>query len=283
MENLYNRQSKILLNIPETATVVGCGGTGAWIGIILAMSGVKNIVLYDMDIIEEHNLNRLPYTNETIKVEKTAALKDFILSIRPSANVICCPEFCEISSVSGVIFDCTDAIKVQELIKSKCKENGTDYVRCGCAENHITVDSDVEPDEWSDTKLRGYDVVPTWAGTAVLSAAMSVIKYYLAIPDDISIYINDLFKSASKGISGKHKTGLTILDLTMFQIIQMAHSNGHPIMNMLRESIIKLRSVHGDTAVNNLLNVFGLNLDSYYKTLNIPLLQNTGGSNDDII
>ena len=60
---IYERQNLIKdLKIPETASVVGLGGTGFWTALLLAMSGVEELVLIDSDIVEVSNLNRLFYS-----------------------------------------------------------------------------------------------------------------------------------------------------------------------------------------------------------------------------
>lgn len=39
--------------------VVGCGGTGSAIAMLLPKMGIRNIALFDKDIVEDTNLNRL--------------------------------------------------------------------------------------------------------------------------------------------------------------------------------------------------------------------------------
>ena len=47
-ESIYQRQNLIPdLRVPNIASVVGCGGTGFWTAILLAMSGVEELILVD--------------------------------------------------------------------------------------------------------------------------------------------------------------------------------------------------------------------------------------------
>ena len=62
----YKRQQKLDLNVKQSVTIVGCGGIGAWVAIFAAMSGIEDIILFDPDILESHNLNRLPFPEKWI-------------------------------------------------------------------------------------------------------------------------------------------------------------------------------------------------------------------------
>lgn len=59
MTQLYDRQKTLNLNKDISITVVVVGGVGYWVAKFAAMSGIEKIYLYDHDVIEEHNLNRL--------------------------------------------------------------------------------------------------------------------------------------------------------------------------------------------------------------------------------
>ena len=57
---IYERQNLIKdLKIPKVASVVGVGGTGFWTGLLLAMSGVEELILIDSDYLNEANLNEI--------------------------------------------------------------------------------------------------------------------------------------------------------------------------------------------------------------------------------
>jgi hypothetical protein len=85
--NLYNRQSTLNLNIPTTAAVIGVGGVGSWVALDLAMVGVRELYLYDFDIIEDSNLNRTPFKTTQIGMTKVAAMVELIKERRANCTV----------------------------------------------------------------------------------------------------------------------------------------------------------------------------------------------------
>jgi len=59
-------------------TIVGAGATGSYIVFLLAQIGIKNISIWDHDIVEEHNLPNQMFFIEHIGEPKVEALKDVI-------------------------------------------------------------------------------------------------------------------------------------------------------------------------------------------------------------
>ena len=82
--DLENRQEKIPFSEKYSfAIIIGCGGTGSWVGLNLALCGrIENLVLIDPDIIEQSNLNRTPYRLCDVGKNKAEALKYIILERR---------------------------------------------------------------------------------------------------------------------------------------------------------------------------------------------------------
>jgi sulfur carrier protein ThiS adenylyltransferase len=68
--------------------IAGAGGLGSNCAVALLRSGVGTLVISDFDIIEEVNLNRQFYFLEQIGMEKTKALKENLLRISKSTNII---------------------------------------------------------------------------------------------------------------------------------------------------------------------------------------------------
>ena len=59
-------------------TVVGAGATGSFVVSLLAQIGIKNISVWDFDVVEEHNLPNQIYTIKQIGQLKVEALKELI-------------------------------------------------------------------------------------------------------------------------------------------------------------------------------------------------------------
>jgi hypothetical protein len=192
-ETIYDRQNRISeLDIPKVASVVGCGGTGFWTAVFLAMSGVEELILVDPDSIELSNLNRLPLEEGRAGEKKTLVTRDFINGIRKTVRIethecgIAKPEDC--TMLRGVIFCCTDSLNSQQLICAYCNKNNLKYQRIGYDGTILNV-SKAFPLSFEDTNnQRGYTITPSWVVPAVLAASAgvaSILYKELCLMDDI--------------------------------------------------------------------------------------------------
>ena len=86
--NIYERQKDLPLKIPESVAVVGAGGVGSWVALFFALLGTKKIIVIDDDNIEEHNLNRTPFTTFDVGSLKVDAVANLISERRPDCEVI---------------------------------------------------------------------------------------------------------------------------------------------------------------------------------------------------
>ena len=192
-EAIYERQKLIEgLEIPEVASVVGCGGTGFWTALLLAMSGVKELILLDSDIVEVSNLNRLLLQESSVGKKKAEALKELISGIRKEIRIeiqdmrIEKPIDCQI--LRGDIFCCTDSLKSQQIICAFCKKNELSYQRIGYDGTILNVSKTFPLSLKDADDERGYTVTPSWVIPAVFAAAAGVSsRAYkeLCLMDDI--------------------------------------------------------------------------------------------------
>jgi molybdopterin/thiamine biosynthesis adenylyltransferase len=190
---VYDRQSMIAdLRVPKVASVVGCGGTGFWTAVFLAMSGVEELVLVDYDTVEASNLNRLPLKDSCVGMQKTAVTKMFIDEIRSPIRIelhdkrIEKPGDCTV--LRGTVFCCTDSLKSQQIICAYCKKNRVPYQRIGYDGTVLNVSKAFPLTFEEKDEQQGYTVTPSWVIPAVLAAAAGVSsKLYkeLCIMDDI--------------------------------------------------------------------------------------------------
>lgn len=169
MSEIYSRQNELDLSIPYKVGIIGCGGIGTWIGIYSAMGGVKNLYLFDDDIIEISNLNRLPYPSSIIGTKKVNALKKFILSIRPETTVVAIPrrirpETSVLLKDCQIVFDTTDSSKAHRIIESLWKRMSFTLIRASYDGEHVTVAKNYKLCEvtWGDEDQEGYTIVPSW-------------------------------------------------------------------------------------------------------------------------
>lgn len=66
----------------EDAEVVvgGAGGIGSWLVLLLARTSTPNIMIYDFDLLEEHNMSGQLYPTTAVGKLKVEALKDTVKS-----------------------------------------------------------------------------------------------------------------------------------------------------------------------------------------------------------
>jgi hypothetical protein len=61
----------------EIVTIGGAGGIGSWLSLLLSRAGYS-ILIYDFDMVEQHNLGGQLYSNKYINKKKVAALADIV-------------------------------------------------------------------------------------------------------------------------------------------------------------------------------------------------------------
>ena len=176
---IYERQNLIQdLEIPEVASVVGCGGTGFWTAVFLAMSGVEELILVDSDILEVSNLNRLLFEESLVGKKKAEALKELLLTIRKELRVevqdmrIEKPLHCQV--LRGNVFCCTDNLKSQQIICAFCRKNSLAYQRIGYDGTILNVSKAFPLSLEGKADEQGYTVTPSWVIPAVFAAAAGV-------------------------------------------------------------------------------------------------------------
>lgn len=201
---LYQRHNGVDLSVPKEVFILGCGGTGSWTAIISAMIGVKSIHLSDEDIVEIHNLSRLPFPLDSVGQPKTEVLKEFIKTIRPDCEVITHEgihnpsDLCII--MGDVLFDCNDDHNIQKMVSKYCKEYNMSYISVGCNSNHITIKSDISK-LWGEGGQDRYVVTPMFIAPAMLAAIVAVwnvVKRKKQV--DVLKSINEMFTNPVVGI-----------------------------------------------------------------------------------
>ncbi len=84
--------------------VVGLGGVGSWAVEALARSGVRSLVLVDLDHVAESNINRqVQALGSTLGMAKTQALRLRIADIHPGCEVQVVEEFADAGNWPGLL------------------------------------------------------------------------------------------------------------------------------------------------------------------------------------
>lgn len=194
IETLYDRQKKLNLNLKQSLTIAGCGGVGAWVAIFAAMSGIEKLHLFDNDTWDVSNLNRVPFPEKYLGMNKAKTTQKYIEILRPDANVkafhFVLQEFA--FTKTDWLIDCTDDYKAQKFHQNLAKKHNVRYMKVGYDGLHISIHNRVA--EWGK-ETDGYTIVPSWVVPAATVAALAVAKIIKFPSKEISCDIGNLFRN----------------------------------------------------------------------------------------
>lgn len=102
----------------DVINIIGCGATGSTIAELLARFGLKNINLWDFDIVESKNVANQVYTERDFEMKKVDALKRIMCDINSEAKdtIKTYPEGWNGQRLEGYVFLCVDNIEVHKAI-----------------------------------------------------------------------------------------------------------------------------------------------------------------------
>jgi molybdopterin/thiamine biosynthesis adenylyltransferase len=195
--DLYTRQERLQLTVPSEVTIVGLGGIGSWVAIDCAMSGVESLYLFDPDVLEESNRNRLPFCQSSINRPKVEVVSDYIRAIRPDTTVVAIQDrlaglLLDIQlGISRHFIDCTDSPKTQMELYKRCKTSGVRYIRAGYDGTRIMVTGVVSG--WiKASEEEHYQVNPSWVVPAQIVAALAVGRLMKYENQEVSLDISEI-------------------------------------------------------------------------------------------
>ena len=179
MDGLYERQESLGLARPYVA-IVGCGGVGVWAALAIALGGAERVELYDSDDISIHNLNRLPFSLDSLGQPKSVALAGWLSSLRPELDVQARanfePKLHNFANINWVVC-CTDSLKSRKMVHAAAKLAQCNYLELGADGERWTLG--YEPPQFS-TELEqnaGYQTVPVHVGPCMMAGAAAA--YYV--------------------------------------------------------------------------------------------------------
>ena len=106
--------------------IIGCGSIGSNVAELLARYGIENIVLWDFDTVEPHNIANQLFTEEDVGKPKTEALASLLYKINPRLK-----KTLEIKGkydhdiLNNYVFMCVDNVEVRQEIVETNKYNPT--------------------------------------------------------------------------------------------------------------------------------------------------------------
>lgn len=111
--------------VREPINIVGCGSVGATVAEHLARLGLTNITLWDMDVVDPHNLTNQIFRYKDIGRPKVEALADILTDINPDIKdtLKLYPKGWSGQQLSGYVFLCVDNIELRRQIVEKHMNN----------------------------------------------------------------------------------------------------------------------------------------------------------------
>lgn len=134
--------------------IVGCGSVGSTIAENLARCGVKNMVLWDFDTVEAHNIVNQMFRQQDVGKSKVEALRDILCDINPEIvdTVELKPEGWQGKLMSGYIFLCVDNIELRRQIVEKHMDSP--YVKAVFDFRTLLESAQHYAADWSDYKMK---------------------------------------------------------------------------------------------------------------------------------
>jgi len=176
--NFLQRQETIEINADQKVIVCGAGGIGFHVAKMLVMNGVREIIVFDDDVFEAHNLNRIDIPVEFIGKNKAQTVERMAKMMRPNANIKgfhyrISPGL--IDADTDVFIDCTDEFAVQQKNKEVCDEKGIDWFKAGYDGLQMSINSELPSWDTGDTP-DGYQITPSMCMPAIMIACLAVAR-----------------------------------------------------------------------------------------------------------
>ena len=102
--------------------IIGIGAMGSRIAELLVRLGIRQLHIWDMDIVEDKNITNQLYFHKQIGLPKTEALEEILREINPQVDVKKHGKYTN-QNLSGYIFLCVDSIELRYEIANANKDN----------------------------------------------------------------------------------------------------------------------------------------------------------------
>lgn len=110
--------------VKKTCHVIGCGSIGSNVAELLVRQGVEDIVLWDMDVVEPHNIVNQLFNETHVGMPKTEALAKILYDINPKLkHTLSIKEKYTDEVLGGFVFMCVDSVEVRKAIVENNLQN----------------------------------------------------------------------------------------------------------------------------------------------------------------
>lgn len=113
------------MSVKEKIHIIGCGSVGSTLAENLVRCGLTNLVLWDMDNVEQHNIVNQMFDERHVGKNKAEALKEILFDINPEVDkkIKIEPNGWQGKMLSGYVFLCVDNIELRREIVEKHMNN----------------------------------------------------------------------------------------------------------------------------------------------------------------
>lgn len=134
--------------------IVGCGSVGATIAENLVRLGLTNIALWDMDVVNPHNLANQIFRQQDVGRSKVEALADILFELNPEVKdeLKLYPDGWNGQKLSGYVFLCVDNIELRRQIVEKHFDNP--YIKAMLDFRTLLESAQHYAADWSDYKMK---------------------------------------------------------------------------------------------------------------------------------
>ena len=116
--------------VKKKCHIIGCGSIGSNVAELLVRQGVEDITLWDMDVVEPHNIVNQLFDETHIGQPKTEALASILYNINPKLKrtIQLKGEYTK-EILSGYVFMCVDSVEVrQNIVNNNYYNNSIDVM-----------------------------------------------------------------------------------------------------------------------------------------------------------
>lgn len=140
--------------VRERIHIVGCGSVGATVAENLVRLGLRNLSLWDMDVVCPHNIANQIFRQKDIGVSKVEALADILHEIDPDTkgSLKLYDEGWDGQQLSGYVFLCVDNIELRKRIVEKHINN--QYIKAMFDFRTLLESAQHYAADWSDAKMK---------------------------------------------------------------------------------------------------------------------------------
>ena len=191
ISDIHNRTPRDLI-INENVLLVGAGGIGTWTALALTLSAGPNfrMLIVDDDVLEAHNLNRLPFpVTEALRREKKAVvLQRYLKWLRPWLDIRYAIDridtvekavaYARVASAT-IIVDAVDNPRSIRLLKGAARRVGAHYLGLHYDGTSVTIEwtpAGQNDTDWVvDEEAAGYRVFPSCAFVPMFAASIAAL------------------------------------------------------------------------------------------------------------